>query len=74
MKAESRRDEHGNRLGRGVAESSLHHFAEYNWDTSRCAPSFVAEPEGQGMRTEPRALADIQRYARNLGFWLAPAA
>ena len=67
-------DEQGNGLGRGVAESSFHHFADYNWDTSRGAPSFVTEPEGTGMRTEPRALADIQRYVRNLAFWLAPPA
>jgi hypothetical protein len=69
---ESRTDRHGNRLGRGVAESSFHHFADYNWDTDRGHPSFVTEPEGQGMRNTPRALADIQRYVRNLAFWLAP--
>jgi len=66
-------DRDGNRLGRAVAESSFHHFADYNWDTSRGAPSFVTEPEGTGMRTEPRALADIERYVRNLAYWLAPA-
>jgi hypothetical protein len=69
---EARTDDDGNRLGRGVAESSFHHFADYNWDTSRGHPSFVTEPEGRGMKREPRALADIQRYARNLAFWLAP--
>ena len=58
----------GNLLGRGVAESSFHHFADYNWDTSRGAPSFVTEPEGQGMKTEPRALSDIKQYVRNLAF------
>jgi len=66
-------DQHGNRLGRGVAESSFHHFADYNWDTSRGAPSFVTEPEGSGMKTEARALPDIKRYVRNLAFWLAPS-
>ena len=71
---ESRTDELGNRLGRGVAESSFHHFADYNWDTSRGAPSFVTEPEGQGMKNDPRALRDIKQYVRNLAFWLAPAA
>ena len=70
---ESREDAHGSRLGRGVAESSFHHFADYNWDTGRGAPSFVTEPEGRGMKSEPRALPDIQRYVRNLAFWLAPA-
>jgi hypothetical protein len=68
---ESRDDEHGNVLGRGVAESSFHHFADYNWDTSRGAPSFVTEPEGRGMKEEPRALPDIHRYVRNLAFWLS---
>lgn len=71
---ESAMDDQGNRLGRGVAESSFHHFADYNWDTRRGAPSFVTEPEGRGMRDEPRALADIRRYVRNLAFWLAPSA
>ena len=65
-------DSYGNRLGRGVAESSFHHFADYNWDTSKGAPSFVTEPEGTGMKTDPRALSDIHRYVRNLAFWLAP--
>ncbi len=71
---ESSKDDNGNTLGRAVAESSFHHFADYNWDTSRGAPSFVTEPEGQGMRNEPRALTDIKRYVHNLAFWLAPAA
>jgi hypothetical protein len=65
-------DEDGNLLGRGVAHSSFHHFADYNWDTRRGAPSFVTEPEGQGMRSEPRAQADIRRYVRNLALWLSP--
>jgi hypothetical protein len=68
------RDRDGNLLGRGVAESTFHHFADYNWDTSRGAPPFVTEPEGQGMKAEPRALPDIKRYVRNLACWLAPPA
>ena len=69
---ERTRDVDGNLLGRGVAESSFHHFADYNWDTSRGAPAFVTEPEGKGMTTEPRALSDTRQYVRNLAFWLAP--
>jgi len=65
-------DSHGSLLGRGVAHSSFHHFADYNWDISRGAPSFVTEPPGRGMQTEPRALSDIKQYVRNLAFWLAP--
>lgn len=65
-------DPHGNRLGRGVAQSSFHHFADYNWNPSFGAPSFVTEPEGDGMRRDPQAAADIRRYVRNLAVWLAP--
>src|SRR5262245_41191123 len=68
------RDEDGNLLGRGIAHSSFHHFADYNWDTNRGAPSFVTEPQGQGMKSEPLALQDIRRYVRNLAVWLAPSA
>src|SRR5438874_7692954 len=32
---ESTRDQHGNSLGRAVAQSSFHHFVDYNWDTSK---------------------------------------
>ena len=63
----------GNALGRGVAESSFHHFVDYNLDTGRGAPSFVTEPPGDGYRREPRALEDIKTYVRNLALWLAPA-
>ena len=70
---ERARDSRGNLLGRGVAESSFHHFVDYNWDTACGAPSFVTEPEGQGMKTEPRAIADIKQYVSNLAAWLAPA-
>jgi hypothetical protein len=69
---ERSRDARGNALGRGIAESSFHHFADYNWDTRRGAPSFVTEPEGDGMRMDPRALRDIKQYVRNAAFWLAP--
>jgi hypothetical protein len=59
--------------GRAIADSSFHHFADYNWDPSRGAPSFVTEPVGDGMRREPRALADIHAYVANAARWLSPA-
>src|SRR5262249_52382296 len=34
-------DEYGNHHGRAVAESSFHHFADYNWDVASGCPSFV---------------------------------
>jgi hypothetical protein len=67
------RDGDGDFLGRGIAESSFHHFADYNWDTDRGAPSFVTEPLGDGIKREPRALDHIKVYVRNLAAWLAPS-
>jgi hypothetical protein len=60
-------------LGRGVAESSFHHFVDYNWDPDRGAPSFVIEPVGDGTKRSPDLLDDIKVYVRNLAAWLAPA-
>ncbi|AGY57638.1 hypothetical protein [Gloeobacter kilaueensis] len=58
--------------GRAVCESTFHHFADYNWDTRSGCPSFVNEPPGTTMQSEPRALADTHTYVRNLALWLAP--
>lgn len=69
---ETSRDREGNPLGRAAAHSSFHHFADYNWDTRKGAPSFVTEPEGAGMAANPRAAADIRTYVGNLARWLAP--
>jgi hypothetical protein len=69
---ERTKDEHGNRLGRGIAEASFHHFVDYNWDIEKGAPSFVSEPPGDGFKREPSALNDIKAYVRNVAVWLAP--
>ena len=66
-------DGDGNLLGRAAAHSSFHHFADYNWDPRRGAPSFVTEAEGSGMASNPQAGADIRSYVGNLARWLAPA-
>lgn len=68
---ESTRDEHGNTLGRGIAESSFHHFVDYNWDTEMGCPSFLAEAPGDGYKRNPEALEDIKTYVRNAAVWLA---
>ncbi len=57
--------------GRAIAQSTFHHFADYNWDTRTGAPSFVDEPPGDGIRRHPEALAGAHRYARNVALWLA---
>jgi hypothetical protein len=65
-------DDRGHLLGRAVAESTFHHFCDYNWDTKMGCPSFVTEPPGNTMQTEPQAIADLHIYLRNLVLWLAP--
>ena len=57
--------------GRAIAQSTFHHFADYNWDCSAGCPSFVDEPPGQGMASDPQALRATHRYALNLAAWLA---
>jgi hypothetical protein len=69
---EQRSDDHGNRLGRAIAESSFHHFVDYNWDTSKGCPSFVYEPPGDEIERDPARLADIKTYVTNAARWLAP--
>ena len=69
---ESTKDEQGNQLGRAVAQSTFHHFVDYNWDIDKGCPSFVEEVPGNGMKENQRALEDIKSYVRNLALWLAP--
>jgi len=64
-------DDHEGKLGRAVAQSSFHHFADYNWDISTGCPSFVDEPPGDGFKKEPEKLEDIKAYVRNVALWLA---
>lgn len=68
---EHSQDEEGHLMGRGIAESSFHHFCDYNWNPAYGAPSFVSEPPGDGMSRDPRALEDIKAYVRNVALWLA---
>lgn len=70
---ESRDDEHGNRLGRAVAESSFHHFVDYNWDTAKGCPSFLVEPPGHQIEREPEKLNDVKHYVSNVASWLSSA-
>jgi hypothetical protein len=63
----------GRPMGRAVAESTFHHFADYNWDLDRGAPSFVTEVPGAQIKTDPARLAIYKDYVRNLATWLQPA-
>jgi hypothetical protein len=59
------------KAGPAIAQSTFHHFADYNWDPAQGCPSFVGEPPGNAMVREPRALIDAHRYVLNVALWLA---
>jgi hypothetical protein len=61
-------------MGRAVAESTFHHFADYNWDLDCGAPSFVSEPPGTQIREDPSRLTAFKDYVRNIADWLHPNA
>jgi hypothetical protein len=56
--------------GRALAESTFHHFADYNWDIAKGKPSFVTEPPGSRMAQSPEARRAIRQYVRNIALWL----
>jgi hypothetical protein len=57
--------------GPSIAESTFHHFADYNWDVAHGSPSFVTESPGDGLARNPNALLDTHRYVLNAALWLA---
>jgi hypothetical protein len=57
--------------GRAIAQSTFHHFADYNWDPSKGSPSFVTEKPGDALAASPEARASLHQYVKNLALWLA---
>lgn len=57
--------------GPALAQSTFHHFADYNWDPSAGCPSFVSEAAGDALAGSPEARRAIRRYVRNVALWLA---
>ena len=57
--------------GPAIAQSTFHHFCNYNWDIASGAPTFVSEPPGEGMKEFPEALRSTQQYVHNVALWLA---
>ena len=57
--------------GPAVAQSTFHHFADYNWDARMGSPNFVSEPPGGSLAKSERARRSIARYVGNLAMWLA---
>ena len=57
--------------GRALAQSTFHHYCDYNLDPRDGCPSFVSEPPGDGMIRDPSALAGTLRYFANVAGWLS---
>jgi hypothetical protein len=57
--------------GPAIAESTFHHFADYNWDARRGSPDFVTEKPVYTLPGATLAMASVHRYVRNVGLWLA---
>ena len=64
------RDRDGRPVGRAVASSTFHHFADMNWDVDRGAPSFVTEPPGDEIKRDPSRLDVFKDYVHNIARWL----
>ncbi|MBW8813872.1 MAG: hypothetical protein JF588_10655 [Caulobacterales bacterium] len=58
--------------GRALAQSTFHHFCDYNLDPRDGCPSFVDEPPGEAIIRDPSAQAEALRYFENVARWLAP--
>jgi len=56
--------------GPAIAQSTFHHFADYNFDPDRGAPSFVTEPPGGNLKATPEAKRQAEFYVANLAGWL----
>lgn len=57
--------------GPALAQSTFHHFADYNWNPARGCPSFVSEAPGNSLAQTPGALEAIHRYVENIALWLS---
>ena len=57
--------------GRGWAESTFHHFADYNWDIRAGCPTFVSEAPSNAIIENPALLDDAKLYVRNIVRWLS---
>nr|WP_315383533.1 hypothetical protein [uncultured Sphingomonas sp.] len=56
--------------GPAVAQSTFHHFADFNWDPASGCPSFVTERTGDAMARSSEARRSTRQYVANLARWL----
>jgi hypothetical protein len=57
-------------MGPAVAQSTFHHFADYNWNPKMGSPTFVSEKPGGALATSAQARRSVARYVANLALWL----
>lgn len=57
--------------GPALAESTFHHFADYNWDPTKGSPDFVSEKPGNTLATNQEAQRVVRQYVSNIAMWLA---
>jgi hypothetical protein len=57
--------------GPAIAQSTFHHFADYNWDPRCGCPDFVEEAPSFELPSDARAMASVHCYVRNVALWLA---
>jgi hypothetical protein len=60
----------GGFMGRAVAVSTFHHFADLNWNPERGAPSFVTDKPGDEIKGDPARFEIFTDYIRNIARWL----
>jgi hypothetical protein len=60
----------GRPMGRAVACSTFHHFADLNWDIEAGAPSFVTDVPGTEIQRDPARLTHFKDYVQNIARWL----
>jgi hypothetical protein len=60
----------GRAMGRAVACSTFHHFADMNWNVHADAPSFVTDPPGHEMERDPERFEIFTGYVHNIADWL----
>lgn len=56
--------------GPAIAQSTFHHFVDYNWDPTRGCPDFVSEAPVFTLPGASDAMASVHRYVRNVALWL----
>jgi hypothetical protein len=57
--------------GPAIAQSTFHHFADFNWDPRLGKPSFVSEADGHAILAAKEAQRSVRQYATNVANWLA---